>query len=215
MAMSIDGKIATADRGPVKLGSAADTRRMSVIRAAHDVVINGSSTFRAYPKPLKVVGEDLIRERLESGKPAQPISAVVSSSLDIPLHTPWEKAIEAERWIFCGKKAPQKKIAALKKAGIHVVQSKKDRPDPEEILTAFAKKGCQSVLVEGGGEFNASFLEKNLVNCLYLTIAPILIGGVNSPTIFEGKGFSRGKFSRFKLIDCQNLEGELFLTYER
>lgn len=215
MAMSIDGKIATSARGPVKLGSAADFRRMCEIRAAHDAVINGSGTFKAYPKPLKVEGEDLIAARKASGKGDQPISAVVSSNLDIPFSTPWEKAKDVKRWIFCGKNAPKKKMETLKKAGVVVLQSKKLRPTPEEILKAFQKAGCESVLVEGGGEFNAGFLESNLVHTLHITIPPILVGGADSPTFFEGKGFPKGKFPRFKLKDCKNLDGELFLTYER
>ncbi|MGZ3742201.1 MAG: dihydrofolate reductase family protein, partial [Bdellovibrionota bacterium] len=43
MAMSMDGKIATKARGPMKLGSEYDSRRMSEIRSHHDAVINGSS----------------------------------------------------------------------------------------------------------------------------------------------------------------------------
>src|SRR4051812_26863921 len=94
MAMSMDGKIATKARGPMKLGSAYDSRRMSEIRALHDAVINGSSTFKAYPYPLHVKGDDLLQERRKRGQVAQPISAVVSSRLYMPRKTPWELAKE-------------------------------------------------------------------------------------------------------------------------
>jgi len=214
MAMSIDGKIATKARSAMKLGSSFDTRRMAEIRAEHDVVVNGSGTFRVYPVPLKVEGRDLIERRLKEGHPVQPASAVVTSRLKIPSGTAWEKAEEIERWAFCGKKAEAKTIARLEKAGVKVVKSRGERVGPKEVLAAFKKAGKERVLLEGGGEFNAQFLELGLVDKIHLTVAPLIIGGVDAPTWFEGKGFPRN-FPRFRLADCQNIAGELYLTYLR
>lgn len=204
MAMSMDGKIATKSRGPMKLGSAYDSRRMAQIRAVHDVVINGASTFKAYPFPLTA-----------KGAKRQPLSAIVSSRLDIPRGTPWEKATTIERWVFCGKKAPKRIIESLREAGVVVVQSRSERPSPKEILSAFARAGKKRVLLEGGGEFNASFLEEGLVSQIHLTLVPKLVGGSESPTWCEGVGFPLGKFPRFKLKECRNVKGELYLTYRR
>jgi 5-amino-6-(5-phosphoribosylamino)uracil reductase len=215
MAVSMDGKIATKSRGPVKLGSAYDSRRMAEIRADHDVVINGASTFKAYPVPLHVEGEDLIANRKKQGKPSQPISAVVSSRLDIPSGTPWEKAKDSERWIFCGKNAPKAKVKRLELLGVKVIQSRAERPSPAEILKHFSNAGHKRVLVEGGGEFNAAFLEASLVDRIHLTLVPILVGGAESPSFVEGKGFPKGKFPRFRLAECREVEGELYLIYER
>lgn len=204
MAMSMDGKIATKARGPVKLGTAYDSRRMAQIRAEHDVVINGASTFKAHPFPLTA-----------KGAKQQPVSAIVSSRLEIPRGTPWEKAVKIERWVFCGKRAPKRAIESLRASGVVVVQSKNERPSPQEILSAFTRAGKKRVLIEGGGEFNASFLEKGLVNQIHLTLVPKLVGGSESPTWCEGAGFPKGKFPRFKLKECRNVKGELYLTYRR
>lgn len=213
MAMSMDGKIATPKRGPVKLGTAVDSLRMSEIRAAHDAVINGASTFRAYPFPLIVKEEKRILARLKKGEPAQPISAVVSSDLAIPRHTPWEQAKNVERWIFCGNKAPATKILSLEKSGVKVVRCKGRRPSPKEIIAALASTGVKKLLLEGGGEFNASFLEAGLVQQIHLTMTPLLIGGAESPTWAEGKGFSIGDFPRFRLKEAKKVRDELYLTY--
>lgn len=213
MAMSLDGKIATKQRGPVKLGSDYDSRRMAEIRADHDAVINGSTTFRAHPFPLAVEGEDLLAGRVARGLEAQPISAVVSSGLDLPRGTEWEKAVSVERWVFCGRGAPAEAEAALSAAGVKVVRGKGARPSPQEILQAFSAAGVKSVLLEGGGEFNASFLEAGLVDQIFLTVVPIVIGGAEAPTWCEGAGIN--PFARFRLERSRQVEGELYLEYGR
>lgn len=214
MAMSMDGKIATKARGPMKLGSAYDSRRMSEIRALHDAVINGSSTFKAYPKPLHVVGADLLRERRARGQSVQPISAVVSSRLYMPRRTPWEKEKETERWVFCGREASLARIRSLEKSGVRVVKTKGARPSPKEILAAFEAAGVKRVLLEGGGEFNASFVQLDLVDRIHLTLTPLVIGGKEAPTWCEGVGFSLGKFPKFRLAEVHREGDELYLTYE-
>ncbi|RZA05489.1 MAG: RibD family protein [Proteobacteria bacterium] len=215
MSMSMDGKIATPSRGPIKFSSARDSRRMSEIRAEHDVVVNGTGTFRAHPFPLHVEGADLIAARVGAGKKAQPVSAVVSAKLEIPAGTPWEKATDAERMAICGSGADGAVVARLKAAGVKVAQLAAPRPSAEDILSALRAAGLKNVLVEGGGEFNATFLEAGLVNDVFLTQVPVLIGGAEAPTWCEGKGFADGDFPRFTLVDCQNIAGELYLHYRR
>jgi riboflavin biosynthesis pyrimidine reductase len=51
------------------------------------------------------------------------------------------------------------------------------------------------------------------VSRIHLTLTPFLIGGVDSPTWCEGKGWK--KFPRFHLADCRKAGDELYLTYER
>lgn len=211
----MDGKIATKARGPVKLGSDYDSRRMSEIRALHDAVINGSSTFKAYPYPLHVEGEDLLKERRARGQMSQPISAVVSSRLYMPRKTPWELAKNDERWVFCGRDASGARIRSLEKSGVRVIRTRGLRPSPKEILAAFDAAGARRVLLEGGGEFNASFLEQNLVDRIHLTLTPLLVGGAESPTWCEGVGFPKGKFPHFDLAELHQEGSEVYLTYER
>lgn len=53
-------------------------------------------------------------------------------------------------------------------------------------LRALGKRGVTSLLVEGGGELNASFLREGLVNQVYLYVAPILMGGHNATGLLGG-----------------------------
>lgn len=213
MAMSLDGKIATSARGPMKLGTELDSRRMWQLRAQNDAVINGAGTFRAYPFPLLVKDPALVDLRKQKGMSAHPISAIVSSRLNLKRGTPWEKSTDTERWVFCGKKAPRKTILSLEKSGVKVIQTKSETPSPKEILAAFSKAGVKNLLVEGGGELNASFLEKELVDLVHLTLTNCLVGGRDSPTWVEGEGFPLKKFPRLRLVECRQERDELFLTY--
>jgi len=207
MATSIDGKIATKFRGPVKLGSLYDSKRMGEIRAKHDIIINGAGTFRAYPFPL-LAGK-------KAKKSSGPANAIVSSKLAIPKGSAWERAAHVEKWIFCGSEASQKKMQYFRDQGIVVAQSKKRRPTAKEILKILSRAGFNRILLEGGGELNASFMEEGLVDRIYLTFCPIIVGGSEAPTFIEGKGFLKGKFPQFFLKNMKRVKDELYLVYER
>ena len=56
------------------------------------------------------------------------------------------------------------------------------------LMIELGKMKIDSVLIEGGGSINASFIENNLVNKVYAYIAPKMIGGKNSLAPITGKG---------------------------
>ncbi len=205
MASTIDGKIAPATRGPVKLGSAYDSRRMAEIRAEADAVVMGAGTFRAHPHALTT-----------NLKKRQPLTVVVSRSLRLPKKiTPLEKTENVERIFFCGAKADKAAVERLKKSGVEVVLLKRKDVSAEAVLGFLKKRGIKNVLLEGGGELNALFLERNLVDRIYLTLSPTLLGGSDAPTFFEGKGFSVGKRPRWGLKQARRIGQELYLIYDR
>ncbi len=78
---------------------------------------------------------------------------------------------------------------------------------PKEALKLL--KGAKQVIVAGGGIMNASFLEENLVDELYLDIEPIVIG--EGIPIFKGKNFEK----QFKLLGQKKIsDNEIQLHYE-
>ncbi|MBI2177495.1 MAG: dihydrofolate reductase family protein, partial [Candidatus Tectomicrobia bacterium] len=54
MAVTLDGKIAAADRKGFSLGSTADRREMDRLRAEADIVLWGGETIRAARGPARV-----------------------------------------------------------------------------------------------------------------------------------------------------------------
>lgn len=215
MASSIDGKVATKERGPVKLGSAYDSRRMAEIRADHDVVVMGTGTFLAHPSSLIVAPKDLRSKRAKKKLPTHPATAIVSSKAIMPKVAPWLTDYKIERWLFCGRKANRGRLQKLMQEGVRVSQDFQERPDPARILEILRRNGHQRILLEGGGEMNAAFFEQDLVDRIYLTLCPLLIGSSDAPTIFDGIGFDRSGLSRWTIREKRMHSGELYMVFDR
>ena len=65
------------------------------------------------------------------------------------------------------------------------------RVEPGAVLADLARREVQSVLVEGGGDVAASFLEAGLWDRAVAFVAPLLIGGARAPTPLGGAGSER------------------------
>jgi riboflavin biosynthesis pyrimidine reductase len=70
----------------------------------------------------------------------------------------------------------------------------------------------KNVLVEGGGELMAAFLEAKLLNEIYVTLTPWVLGGKNNPTLVGGPGLS--EWSALKLLKQKKLKDEIYLHYK-
>jgi riboflavin-specific deaminase-like protein len=213
MASTIDGKIAPAARGFVKLGSDFDSQRMREIRAEADCVVMGGSTFRAYPKPLLTKGEKLLQQRKRKGMTEQPATVVVSASLSIPMQTEFMRAREVRRIVFTLPQAPLTKRKKLLAAGVELVIPARGKISAAWIIKELAKRGFKKILLEGGGALNALFFEARLVDRIYLTLCPSILGGKASPTICEGRGLPLARRSQWRLAECRRVAEELYLQY--
>ena len=85
------------------------------------------------------------------------------------------------------------KTARFNKKGILVISchSRDDRIDLKWLLKELAELEIAYLLVEGGGETAAGFLENRLVDRVLFFIAPKIIGGKNAVTSVEGKGVKK------------------------
>lgn len=178
MAQSLDGKIATRTGHSRWITSPASRRIAHRIRFESDAILVG----------LKTVLAD--NPSLDGRHPQKSlIKVILDSSLRIPdnarvFNSPG-KVILA-----CTQRAPQSRRKALSgKAEIWVLGGKSDRRvDLESLLRRLSESGVGALLVEGGGQTAAAFIEKKLVDELYLFVAPIFIGGVAAPTVLAGQG---------------------------
>lgn len=175
-AMSLDGKIATVS-GDSQWISSPPSRRWSLdLRESHDAILVGSETALA--------DDPRLTRRL--GKADGPILRIV---LDRRLRLPADRRMLSEAGevlIYTAAEAPEERRESLRRAGARVVVLA--RPEVPEVLRDLHRRGVRSLLVEGGGEVAAAFLEAGLYDRVAVAVAPLLIGGRSAPGPLAGAG---------------------------
>lgn len=63
-----------------------------------------------------------------------------------------------------------------------------ERLDLRAMLTALKEYGCDRLTVQSGGTVNGLFLREKLFDYVDLVVAPVLVGGKNTPTLVDGEG---------------------------
>ncbi len=86
----------------------------------------------------------------------------------------------------------------------------------KSLISELNKKGYIHVLVEGGPTLLASFLKENLIDQIFLTIAPKIFGNENSSTLtlVENYLFPKKEIKNLSLLSVKRIKNELFLHYK-
>jgi riboflavin-specific deaminase-like protein len=235
MAITADGKIATANRGISSFGSPRDHEHLLELRATADAVMAGARTVDSADVTMGPGPARHRRLRLKRGLAEYNIRVVVSRTgsvdLDAALFT---QRLEARR--LSATNAPSGPKAALaaspliilttRLAGAKRLMRLRALADEVKVLGAreidFRKAlrwlrdrwNVRRLLCEGGGELNDALFRSGVVNELHLTVCPKLFGGRNAPTISDGAGFGRlAHAARFRLASMKRVRGELFLRF--
>ena len=74
--------------------------------------------------------------------------------------------------------------------------------------------GLKKLGILGGGQIVSSLLKQNLIDELRLTICPLILAGINSPTPADGEGFLSSVAPRLKLLEVKTVGQEVFLHYQ-
>jgi 5-amino-6-(5-phosphoribosylamino)uracil reductase len=73
--------------------------------------------------------------------------------------------------------------------------------------------GIKRLAILGGGKLVASVLAADLIDELWLTVCPLILGGADAPTPVEGKGFLANLAPKLELLAVKQVGGEVFLHY--
>ncbi|MDP3804868.1 MAG: bifunctional diaminohydroxyphosphoribosylaminopyrimidine deaminase/5-amino-6-(5-phosphoribosylamino)uracil reductase RibD [Candidatus Omnitrophota bacterium] len=182
---SLDGKIAARTGDSKWISSEASRRYVQGLRARADAVMVGVNT---------VIKDDpILMSWLKKAK--QPIRVIVDSRLRTPLNAKiFSRIGQSPVIIATAKKSKKIKSYVHKGAEVAVTGSSGGgRVDLKRLLKILAKKGVMNVLVEGGGELNAGFIEEGLADRMLFFISPKIIGGRDAVTSVEGRGVTAVK----------------------
>lgn len=198
MVSSVDGR-ATLHGSAVGIGSASDKRLLRELRAESDAVLHGAATVRADPLSARVP-RDLVEQRVARGLRPQPLGAIVTRSGNLPAEHPYYDSAT----VIYVLSDNQVEISRTSVEICHL-------PSLDAVLKDLAQRGVGRVICEGGPTLNAALLESRLIDEIYLTIAPKLIGGQDPLTIVKGGAIEPPL--RLELRSLVELDGELFLKY--
>jgi 2,5-diamino-6-(ribosylamino)-4(3H)-pyrimidinone 5'-phosphate reductase len=214
MAMTADGKITSARREEPEFTSRRDKKTMDRIRAEADAVLVGAGTLRADDPPLHVRDPEMKDYRRSLGKPEGLVNVVVTASASIdPASRFFGDAKPADRIVATVESAPADRLARLA-AVAEVWTLGRGSVDLPALLHRLKARGIDRLLVEGGGELNWGFVRDDLVDELYVTVAPAILGGKDAPTLCEGEGLAMATRRHLKLVSADVVDGEIFCRYE-
>ena len=183
VAMSLDGKIATSAGESHWITGEKARQFVHRLRDHSDVIMVGIET---------VLNDDpRLTARIEGGGGKDPVRVVVDSTARLPLDARVIESGSAARTILAvTEQASAEKCRALQKKGVEVLVLPSDggRVDLNILIKKLGERELSSVLVEGGGTLNYSLLEQSLIDKLFIFVAPLIIGGKESPTAFGGSG---------------------------
>lgn len=207
-AASADGKIGSAAFDHVAIGTPTDRKYMSVLRARADAVLVGGRTFRNWPLPL-VPDARHLAELATSGFPDTdhpPIegrtwwNVVVTRTGDVP---PYKRA------------DPRARLLVLTERAVEVDGEVEVAPaiTVPWVLERLRARGVENLLIEAGGDLLFQFVEAGVVDDVFLTICPLLLGGRGAPTPLDGPGFRSADARRLRLLHAHRVGDELYCRY--
>lgn len=107
------------------------------------------------------------------------------------------------------EQVPNRYLAFLRSRGVSYLFGGKNRIDLPTVLRKLrAHLGVRTLLLEGGGRINGSFLAAGLVDELSLLIAPVADGGIGTPTLFDARK-GPGPARHLKLLSVERRRGDL------
>ena len=224
-AMTLDGKIGTII-GESKWITGENARAHAMqLRQASDAVLVGINTVLQDDPSLTVRvsrEEKATNEKVEDDSKQEDAAGprdLRRIILDTHARTPLNAKVVSDRRarltsIVVGKGAPDQRVAALEKK-VNIIRAPlyEGRIDLKWLLRTLGGEGVTQLLVEGGGEVNASFLLQGMAHRIAFYYAPKIVGGFRAPKGVAGTGLNSLDLAvRLEEIEWQTLEPDLLLT---
>lgn len=217
MAMSADGKVATAGREVTTFGSSHDQRALYALRATADALICGARTVEETGATLGTGSSEHRAARRRAGLAEDPIRVLVSGSASLSSSAVIWRHPGAPIVVLVSETAPESERNRLRSLGAEVWVSQGSRLDFSAALRWLAERHqVRRLIAEGGGRVNAALLAEDRVDEVRLTWVPRIFGGQAAPTLADGPlAACLGDAVRFRLERVRSIGDERFLRYVR
>lgn len=208
-AMTLDGKIASRS-GDSKWVTGPEARaEVQEIRARYMAILVGIGTVEA--------DDPLLNCRITEREVRQPIRIVADSNARVSLDSRLVRTAGEFRTIVAHTRfANEERLRELWVRGVETLpcDDKEGLIDVHDLSRRLRELNIDSVLLEGGGNLNFSFLREGLIDEGYAFIAPKLIGGRNAKTPVEGVGFESMRDSvKLEIKEMRRIGEDLLMFF--
>jgi riboflavin-specific deaminase-like protein len=204
MVSSLDGK-ATLDWRTRGLSSDIDRRVFHLLRTQADAVMVGAGTARTERYGRVTKSDELRQIRVNEGHVPDALAVVVSGRLDLPpdlplLNEPDQRVVIAT--------ASDDELPGLR-GDVEYARVGDDLPRLMNYLQE--RHAVGSVLCEGGPTLNSFLFAAGVVDELFLTLNPKMLGGASALTIVAGRELVEP--AEPNLVSVAEAESELFTRW--
>jgi 5-amino-6-(5-phosphoribosylamino)uracil reductase len=205
---SVDGRATFQGRSGPLGSNVGDRSLFHGLREIADAVLAGTRTLATERYGRMTRDPERRQRRVAAGLSPEPLAVTVTRSGDLPTDIPLFAEPEAHIVVFSRTGADTSHVAA---------QVQVHRLDPGEMTMTTALRRLRAehdvrlLLCEGGPTIFGALLQENLVDELFLTIAPQVTGGGTAPAITGGPPLA--DLREVRLAWALERSGTLFLRY--
>ena len=202
-----DGRSTFAGRSGA-LGDDGDRAMFHGLRERADAVMAGTHTLEMERYGRVLGREERRQRRLDAGRSAEPVACIVTRSGRLATDIPLFAEPEARVVVFTAGEVD----LADARASVDVIKLDRGELTLTTVLRRLrAEYAVELLLCEGGPTLFGALLEENLVDEMFLTVAPRLSGGGTSPSITSGPELM--ELRQLQLAWALERESFLYLRY--
>jgi riboflavin biosynthesis pyrimidine reductase len=164
-------------------GHPADRFMVGLLRAAADAVVVGAGTYRAHKGPWTAkagfpdAAASFAELRSKLGASPEPTFVVVTRSGDLGEPRPILRDA-----LIVSSAASLERLERYASMGAEVLALDTEGSiDPRRMIEALRQRGHARILTEGGPDLMGDFLEAGVVDELFLSLSPLILGGGDPP----------------------------------
>ncbi|HEY3828399.1 MAG TPA: dihydrofolate reductase family protein [Solirubrobacteraceae bacterium] len=204
---SADGKATLGGRSAA-LGGEGDRAVFGLLRTQVDAVLAGTRTLRIEHYGALVRDPELRELRVREGRAPQPLAVVVSRSGVVPFEVPLFADPASKVVLYLPANATAPPCAA--QLTVHPSPATGELADVLHSLRT--EHDVRSLLCEGGPTMLGELIVEDLVDELFLTLAPALVGGAE---LGLSTGSEPPAARAMRMVAALEHDGYLFLRYAR